>query len=242
MEDIVKYTLSKVSGRLSGSNQKWQGHVIPTGIIKPDRFCEIIAQGSSRTVEDIEYVIKRMRRMAIDLVGQGYVVNICDGIVLKPVIRGSFSAKDSSFDPKANAIVATAMTRGDARKCNLPSTRYVNVISKPHPVINSVADSKHSDENVLYIGGLVYVQGKYLAPNPAADDEGVFLLDPTTEEVVARGTIKKSNMQIINATFKKWPAAGNYLFRIVTRVGKDADYSLCEVSKPVVVKDADSSQ
>ena len=238
MEEIVKYTLSKVSGGLSGSNQKWQGHVIPTGIVKPERFCEMIAQDSSLSVEDIEYVIKRMRRMALHLVGRGYVVNICDGIVLKPVIKGSFSAKDSSFDPKANAIVATAMTRGDARMCNLPDTKYVNAVSKPRPIINSVADSKHPDENVLYIGGTVHVQGKYLAPNPAADDEGVFLLDPTTEEIVAHGTIVKSNMQLIDATFEQWPTPGNYLFRIVTRVGKDADYSPCEVSKPVVVKDA----
>ena len=236
MDGVVNYTLSKVSGGLSGAKQKWQGHVISSGIIQPDQLCEIIAAGSNRAVEDIEYVIKRMRKTALDLVGQGYVVHICDGIVLKPVIKGSFPAKDSSFDPKANAIVATAMTRGDVRKCNLRGTKYVNVIGKLCPIINSVADRDHSDENVLYIGGTVYVQGKYLSPDPANDDEGVFLLDPTTEEVVARGTILKSDMQLVDVSFEKWPKAGSYLFRIVTRAGRGTDYSLYNVSKQVVVK------
>ena len=237
MKETVKYTLSKVSGGFAGSDRKWQGHVISSGTIKPRRFCEIIAEGSNRTVEEIEYAIGCMRRTALDLIGQGYVVHICDGIVLKPVIKGSFPAKDSPFDPKANAVVATAMTKGDMRKCNLQNTQYVNVIGKPCPVIHSVADRNHQDEGVLYIGGTVYVQGKYLEPNPAAADEGVFLLDPNTEEVVARGTVLKSDSQLVDAVFENWPAPGNYLFRIVTRVGRNADYSLCNVSRPVVVKE-----
>ena len=236
MEDIVKYNLTKVSGPLLGANRKWQGHIIPNGVVSTDRLCEAIAADTNRSVEEVEFVVKSMKRMALTMVGKGYIVNIADGIVLKPVMKGAFPTKDALFDPEVNEVVVSAMTRGDARKCTLSKAKYVNETKKMCPVVHSIADSVHADDGVLYVGGTVYVQGKCLAIDTANADEGVFLLDPSTQEVVARGEVVKGDSQLVDATFVTWPPAGEYLFKIATRCGRGPDYSISSVIKPIVVR------
>lgn len=236
MEEIVQYNLTKVSGPLLGANRKWQGRIIPTGVVGTDRLCEVVAADTNRSVEEVEFIVKSMRRMALTLVGKGYIVHLADGIVLKPAMKGSFSAKDAVFDPEVNEVVVSATTRGDVRKCTLSKTKYVNVIKKMCPVIHSIADSVHANDGVLYVGGTVYVQGKYLAIDTANADEGIFLLDPLTLEVVARGEVVKSDSQVVDVTFATWPVAGDYLFKIATRCGRGPDYSLSSVVKPIVVR------
>ena len=174
--------------------------------------------------------------MALSLVGKGYIVHLADGIVLKPIMKGAFPAKDAQFDPEVNEVVVSATTRGGARRCTLSKARYENVIKKMSPVIHSIADSAHKDDGVLYVGGTVYVQGKYLAIDTANADEGVFLLDPSTRAVVARGEVVGSDSQVVDVTFATWPVAGDYLFKIATRCGRGPDYSLPSVIKPIVVR------
>ena len=236
MEEIVKYNLTKVSGPLLGTKRKWQGRIIPNGVVGTDRLCEAIAADTNRSVEEVEFFVKSLRRMALSLVGKGYIVHIADGIVLKPVMKGAFPTKDAAFDPEVNEVVASATTRGGARRCTLSKAKYENVIKKMSPVIHSIADSAHKDDGVLYVGGTVYVQGKYLAIDAANADEGVFLLDPSTQEVVAKGEVVKGDSQLVDVTFATWPSAGEYLFKIATRCGRGPDYSLSSAIKPIIVR------
>lgn len=236
----IMYNLTKVSGTLAGSDPKWQARVIPAGIVQFRQFCEVIAKDSNRSVEDVEYIVKSAWNKAIALVRQGYIVNLGQtGIQLRPIMRGPFKTKDASFDPKVNEVIAVAITYGNVRNCIPEGTKFVNAVSKPDPVVHSIADKDHDEEGVLYVNGTVYVQGKYLAPDTSQEGEGLFLLDPTTKEVVATGTVVKSDQQLVNATFETWPAAGSYLLRLSTRGGWGTDFSLASVTKPVTVKEAE---
>ena len=238
-EITMLFNLTKVSGSLAGSDPKWQGRVIPAGIIQFLQLCEAIAKDSNRSCEDVEYIIKCLWKTAVAYVRQGYIVHLTDEIVLRPVLRGAFEHKDSKFDPSIHEVIAIAITFGETRNCVPKGTKFVNVVSKPDPVIHTVADKEHKEENVLYIGGTAYIQGKYLAPDVSHSDEGVVLLDPTTKEVAATGTVVKSDQQLVNVTFTTWPAAGNYILRLATRGGWSLDYSLATVTKPVTVKEAE---
>ena len=235
----IPFNLTKVSGSLAGADPKWQGRVIPTGIVQYPQFCKAIADDSNRSNEDVEYIGRCAWKKAVSLVRQGYNVHISDEIVLKPVIKGAFGTKDAKFDPSRNEVIAVAITFGDTRNCIPADTKFVNVVSKPDPVVHSIADKDHEEEGVLYSGGTVYIQGKYLAPDTSHDDEGVFLLDPATKEVVATGAVAKSDQQLVNVTFEEWPDAGDYLLRLSTRGGWGLDYSLSSVTKPVTVKAAE---
>lgn len=234
----IPFNLTKVSGSLAGSDPKWQGHAIPAGIVQFPQFCEAIANDSNRSREDVEYVGKCSWKVAVSLVRQGYTVYIGEEVVLRPVVRGSFPTKDALWDPARNEVVAVAITLGDTRNCIPKGTKFVNVVSKPDPVVHTIADKDHEEEGVLYVDGTVYIQGKYLAPDTLHDDEGVFLLDPVTKEVVATGTVVKSDQQLVNVTFEEWPEPGDYLLRLATRGGWGMDYSLSSVTKPVTVKES----
>ena len=236
---IIMFNLTKVSGSLAGADPKWQGRVIPTGIIQYQQLCKAIGDDSNRSSEDIEYIGKCTWKTAIAYVRQGYIVHIGEEIVLRPVMRGSFGTRDAKFDPARNEVIAVAITFGSARNCIPADTKFVNVVSKPDPVVHTIADKEHKEENVLYIDGTAYIQGKYLAPDTSHTDEGVFLLDPVTKEVVATGTVTKSDQQLVNVTFEEWPDAGDYLLRLATRGGWGTDYSLGVVTKPVTVKEAE---
>lgn len=196
----IMYSLTKVSGSLADSDPKWQGRAIPTGIVQFRQFCEAIAKDSNRSVEDVEYIINSSWKKAVAWARQGYTVHIGNGIMIKQVMRGPFKKKDSPFDPAVNEVIVIAITFGDVRNCIPEGTKFVNVVSKPDPVVHSIADKDH-EEDVLYSGGTLYIQGKYLAPDTSHDDEGVFLLDPETKEVVATGTVAKSDQQLVNVTF-----------------------------------------
>lgn len=235
----IPFNLTKVSGTLAGADPKWQGHAIPAGIIQFRQLCEAIANDSNRSCEDVEYVGKCSWKVAISLVRQGYTVYIGEGVVLKPVVRGSFPTKDADWDPERNEAVVVAITLGDTRNCIPADTKFVNVVSKPDPVVHTIADKDHEEEGVLYVGGTVYIQGKYLAPDVSHHDEGVFLLDPVTKEVVATGTVVKSDQQLVNVTFAGWLEPGAYLLRLATRGGWGLDYSLGRVTKSVTVKEAE---
>ena len=235
----ILYHLTKVTGTLAGANPKWQGRVIPAGIVQFNQFCKAIAEDSNRSEEDVEYIEKCSWKKAISLVRQGYIVHIGDGIVLKPVVKGSFGTKDAKFDPTKNEVIAVAITVGETRNCVPSDAKMVNVESKPDPVIHTIADKEHEEEGVLYVDGTVYVQGKYLAPDASNAGEGLFLLNPTTKAVVATATVAKSDQQLVNATFEEWPEPGEYLLRLSTRGGWGMDYSLVSVTKPVTVKAAE---
>lgn len=235
----IMYSLTKVSGSLAGPDPKWQGRAIPAGIVQFRQFCEAIAKDSNRSVEDVEYIINSSWKKAVAWARQGYTVHIGNGIMIKQVMRGPFKKKDSAFDPDVNEVIVIAITFGDVRNCVPEGTKFVNIVSKPDPVVHSIADKDHDEEGVIYSGGTVYVQGKYLAPDEANADEGLFILDPATKEVVSRGTVVKSDQQLVNATFEDWPAAGNYLLRLSTRGGWGTDYTLASVTKPVTVKEAE---
>lgn len=235
----IQFYLTKVSGSLAGADPKWQAHTIPNGVMTFAELCETVAKDTNRSVEDIEYIYKCAWRKAIAYARQGYTVYIGDNIVVKSVMRGAFDSKDAPFDPDRNAVVVIIITTGDARNCIPDNVKYVNTDRKPDPVIHTVADKDHAEEGVLYVGGTVYVQGKNLAIDATQPGEGVFLLDPSTKEVVATGTVVKSDQQLVNATFAEWPDAGDYLLRLSTRSGWGVDYSLSSVTKSVTVKAAE---
>lgn len=235
----IPFNLTKVSGSLAGTDPKWQGRTIPSGIVQFPQFCEAIANDSNRSCEDVEYIGKCAWKTAIALVRQNYIVHIGEEVVLRPVIRGSFATKDAPWDDDRNEVVAVAITLGGTRNCIPVGTKFVNVVSKPDPVIHSIADKEHAEEGVLYVDGTVYLQGKFIATDTSHADEGLSLLDPSSKEVVATATVVKSDQQLLNATFEEWPEPGEYLLRLATRGGWGTDYSLGVVTKPVTVKAAE---
>ena len=231
----IPFNLTKVSSSLAGADPKWQARVVAAGIVQYDQFCKAVADDSNRSSEDVDYVCKCAMKVLKANVRQGKIVHIGPEVAFRPVIRGSFATKDADYDADKNAAVVVAITSGDTRNCVASGTKFVNQVSKPKPQINSVVDKDHDEECILYIDGTVYIQGKYLAPDSSQPGEGVFLLDAETKEVVATGTITRSDQQLVNVTFGDWPEEGEYLLKLATRGGYGRDYSLSAIEIAVTV-------
>lgn len=230
----LQYSLSRVSGNHSGKKHRFQAYIKKAGLVKNRKFATIVADGAGRSVEEVEYILGRTMSAARDCLLQGYDVRIGD-IVLRSVITGSFPTKDAVYDPERNSLQVVAQALKGIRHCFPADTETENLVTKPAPVIHSCGDSAHGKRWKLHVGGVAYMQGKYIATDKNRPDEGITLLDPSTMETVATATILRSDEQLIDFTFESWPSPGEYLICLATRNGFDTDYSVAKVSKPVTV-------
>jgi len=229
----INYNLTKVSGALVGESQAFQAHVQCNGVVSEDQLYAQLAADMNRRPPDIQYMMMSATNTAQVFLRNGYQV-MFGNIKLRPVIKGGFPNKDSSFAADRNMLEVIATTSGDLRNC-LDGITPVNEVSKPTPIINSVGDSVTGLEYVLKVGNLVYVAGKWLAPDSANADEGCFLVSPSTGTVAATGTIKLSDQQLVNVEFATWPEPGEYEFVLKTRSGYSTEYSVNSASKTVTV-------
>ena len=229
----INYNLTKVSSALAGESQTFQAHTQCNGVVSEDQLYAQLADEMNRRPPDVQYMMTSAANTAKTYLRNGYQV-LFGNIRLRPVVKGGFPNKDSSFTFGRNALEVVATATGDLRNC-LDGITPVNVVSKPTPVINSVGDSVTGLESVLTVGNLVYVAGKWLGPDAANADEGCFLCNPSTGETAATGTITLGDLQIVNVEFATWPEPGKYEFVLKTRSGYSTEYSVASASKSVTV-------
>ena len=78
--------------------------------------------------------------------------------------------------------------------------------------------------------------GSGMKVNPEAEDEGCWLADYTTHEVLVKGVVMASTTTTIDVTFHTLPPDGTYWFTVASRGGRGTDYGVSIGRKKVTVK------
>ena len=142
-------------------------------------------------------------------------------------IQGSFASEDEKFDPKRHKLVATVRML-DPLKDKLAKIMPENVTAGLTCSVYSVMDAATKRLSEITGTNRVLIQGVNLGISPDNPDEGVWLADPKTGEIVAVSTVERSDSQTIDCVFTQPPAPGKYTLVVSCR------NRACESFKPAV--------
>lgn len=133
-------------------------------------------------------------------------------------IRGSFASEDEEFDLEKHELVATVRIL-DPLKGKLAKIVPENVTTGLTCLVSAVMDASTKRLSEITGTNRVLIQGQRLGISPDNPDEGVWLADPRTGDVVARATVERSDSQTIDIVFTEPPAPGMYTLVVSCRNG-----------------------
>ena len=133
-------------------------------------------------------------------------------------IHGSFASEDEEFDPEKHELVATVRIL-DPLKGKLTEIVPANVTTGLTCLVSAVMDASTKRLSEITGTDRVLIQGQRLGISPDNPDEGVWLADPRTGDVVARATVEHSDSQTIDIAFAEPPAPGKYTLVVSCRNG-----------------------
>lgn len=133
-------------------------------------------------------------------------------------IHGSFASEDEEFDPERHKLVATVRMR-DSLKDKLAKIVPENVTAGLTCSVSAVMDAVTKRLSEIIGTNRVLIQGIRLGISPDNPDEGVWLADPKTGDIVAMATVERSDSQTIDIVFAEPPAPGKYTLVVSCRNG-----------------------
>ena len=131
-------------------------------------------------------------------------------------IHGTFASEE--FDPEKHKLVATVRMR-EPLKDKLAKIVPANVTAGLTCSVSAVMDATTKRLSEIAGTNRVLIQGKRLGVSPDNPDEGVWLADPKTGDVVATATVDRSDSQTIDIVFEEPPAPGKYTLVVSCRNG-----------------------
>ena len=214
--DNVMYSLTKVSDALTDKTLYF-AHVQTNGTIGRDELAERLAERTKQSASLWRYFLDALSdEIGIQLLA-GYRVNLGQ-LTTGFAIRGSFMSEDEAFDPARHQLVATIRTldplRG-AMSAVLPENVTLGLTCTVAAVMDAV--TKHLSE--ITGTNRVLIQGQKLGISPDNPDEGVWLADPKTGDIVATATVERSDSQTIDCVFAEPPEPGAYTLVVACRNG-----------------------
>ena len=133
-------------------------------------------------------------------------------------IHGSFASEDEAFDPEKHKLVATVRML-DPLKDKLAQIVPENVTAGLTCSVSAVMDAATKQLSEITGINRVLIQGMNLGISPDNPDEGVWLADSRTGDVVATATVERSDSQTIDIVFVEPPAPGKYTLVVSCRNG-----------------------
>ena len=133
-------------------------------------------------------------------------------------IHGSFASEDEEFDPEKHALVATVRTL-DPLNDKLAKIVPENVTAGLTCSVSAVMDAVTKQLSEITGMNRVLIQGMNLGISPDNPDEGVWLADPKTGEIVATAIVEHSDRQTIDCVFTEPPVSGKYTLVVSCRNG-----------------------
>ena len=154
-------------------------------------------------------------------------------------VHGMFDTSDAPWDPARHSFEAYLTPRGDLKDAASELTG-VNVTKGANVAIKSVLqDRDGAEEGVIVLSeGLTELQlllaGVGLLVDAEAADEGVFLLDAKTGEVVATGRVADVSATTLDCSFDP-VEPGQYVLAVSSRNGMGASFGAAMAKKKVTV-------
>ena len=147
----------------------------------------------------------------------GYRINLGQ-LTTGFAIRGAFMSEDEAFDPARHQLVATIRTL-DPLKGAMSAVLPENVTLGLTCTVAAVMDAVTKRLSEITGTNRVLIQGQKLGISPDNPDEGVWLVDSKTGDIVATATVERSDSQTIDCVFAEPPAPGTYTIVVACRNG-----------------------
>jgi hypothetical protein len=177
------YLLPNVLGTAPGSLAP---RVLSNRVLHLNKIFEKMdRRGSTVTIPDMQAVVTLLFEVIADEVAEGNTVNL-PLMNIRPALSGRFDHMTEKFDHKKHRVKAT-ISAGLLLKQKLQAAELVKV-SKPErsPQLTSYLDINTDTSNRnLTPGGIGSLSGTYLNFDPDNEEEGIFFIAQSGEEIRA---------------------------------------------------------
>ena len=215
MENII-FSLTKVSDAITDKTL-YRANVQTNGTLGRDELAERLAARTKQDVSLWKYFLDALSdEIGIQLLA-GYRINLGQ-LTTGFAIRGAFMSEDEAFDPAKHQLIATVRTL-DPLKSAMSAVSPENVTLGLTCTVAAVMDAVTKRLSEITGTDRVLIQGQKLGISPDNPDEGVWLANPRTGELVATATVERSDSQTIDCVFTEPPEPGTYTLVVACRNG-----------------------
>ena len=215
MDNII-FSLTRVSDAITDKTL-YRANVQTNGTLGRDELAERLAERTKQDVSLWKYFLDALSdEIGIQLLA-GYRINLGQ-LTTGFAIRGAFMSEDEAFDPARHQLVATIRTL-DPLKGAMSAVLPENVTLGLTCTVAAVMDAVTKRLSEITGTNRVLIQGQKLGISPDNPDEGVWLADPKTGDIVATATVERSDSQTIDCVFAEPPEPGTYTLVVACRNG-----------------------
>lgn len=212
----ITFKLEKVSHALT-SKRLYRASVQANGMVGHDELAERLAE---RTRQDANLWKYFLDTLADEIDGQlleGNRIKL-GRLLMGFSIRGTFANEDDPFDPEKHRLVTT-LRMLDPLKSAIAEGIPENITSGLSCSIASAMDAVTKRLSEITGTNRLLIQGRKLGISPDNPDEGVWLVDPKTDRIVATAMVERSDSQTIDCVFLESPPPGRYTLVAACRNG-----------------------
>ena len=215
MDNIV-FSLTRVSDAITDKTL-YRANVQTNGTLGRDELAERLAERTKQDVSLWKYFLDALSdEIGIQLLA-GYRINLGQ-LTTGFAIRGAFMSEDEAFDPAKHQLIATVRTLDPLRSA-MSAVSPENVTLGLTCIVAAVMDAVTKRLSEITGTNRVLIQGQKLGISPDNPDEGVWLADPKTGDIVATATVERSDSQTIDCVFAEPPEPGTYTLVVSCRNG-----------------------
>ena len=219
MDSNIEFSLQRVSKALS-DKPCYRAIVQTKGIYGNEELAERLAENTKEASVHWRYFIDALSGKIEKLLLEGNRVNF-GRFAMSLAIRGSFSSEDEEFDPSKHSLAAVVRVLKpfkDTLEAVVPENTSAGLTCRLGSAMDAVTKrlSEITGTNHLLI------QGMRLGISPDNPDEGVWLADPKTGDVVATATVERNDSQTLDCVFTEPPQPGTYTLVVACRNGARA--------------------
>ena len=215
MDNII-FSLTRVSDAITDKTL-YRANVQTNGTLGRDELAERLAERTKQDVSLWKYFLDALSdEIGIQLLA-GYRINLGQ-LSTGFAIKGSFMSEDEAFDPAKHQLIATIRTL-DPLKGAMSAVLPENVTLGLTCTVAAVMDAVTKRLSEITGTDRVLIQGQKLGISPDNPDEGVWLADPKTGEIVATATVERSDSQTVDCVFAEPPEPGAYTLVVSCRNG-----------------------
>ena len=215
MDNII-FSLTRVSDAITDKTL-YRASVQTNGTLGRDELAERLAVRTKQDVSLWKYFLDALSDEIMTQLLAGYRINLgqlCTGFAIK----GSFLSEDDPFDPAKHQLVATVRTL-DPLKSAMSAVLPENVTLGLTCTVAAVMDAVTKRLSEITGTDRVLIQGQKLGISLDNPDEGVWLANPKTGDIVATATVERSDSQTIDCVFAEPPEPGTYTLVVSCRNG-----------------------
>ena len=213
----VTFSLKKVSSAIT-DKKLYRASVQANSIVGHEELSKLMAERTKIDAASWRYFLDVLANEIDTQLLEGNGVKI--GRLLTGFsIRGTFTSENERFDPKRHQLLVTLRTLAPLRDSLSAAVPENAIASNLTCIVGSAMDAVTKRLSEITGTNRLLIQGMRLEISPDNPDEGVWLADPKTGDVVATATVERSDSQTIDCVFTEPPEPGTYTLVVACRNG-----------------------